>query len=94
MIISADGRSNNFTLFCAVVAYAGVKFSRRLVVASTGSKSNNTGDSPSAEVKAETDKDPTANNNLLEAKGNNTSRQKRRAGSSDWIASAVTRRFG
>ena len=85
--------SNNTTLLCAVIAYAGINFSRPLVVASTGSESDNTKGLPSAEVKAETDRDPTANN-LLESKDKNAPRQKRRAGSSDWIASAVTRRFG
>lgn len=65
-----------------------------MVFASTSSEPNKSKDVSPTGVDTEAERDVPAKNSLPELDEKNAPRKKRRAGSSDWIASAVTRRFG
>ena len=77
-----------------MIAFTGFRSVRPLVFASTSSESNKSKDVSPTEVDTETETDVPAKNSLPDVDEKSAPRKKRRAGSSDWIASAVTRRFG
>ncbi|DBB17772.1 hypothetical protein WJX82_010927 [Trebouxia sp. C0006] len=64
----------------------------RLVVSASTQRDSNV--DKTAATPAQSSKDSNTSINNLPEEGSNPRRQKRKAGSSDWIASAVTRRFG
>jgi hypothetical protein len=86
--ISAVRRSICLTS-CLITAVP--KPGRLVVSASTQQDSNK---DRAAATPAQSSKDFDTSTNNLPEEGSNPRRQKRKAGSSDWIASAVTRRFG
>ncbi|DBA87837.1 hypothetical protein WJX77_012294 [Trebouxia sp. C0004] len=64
----------------------------RLVVSASTQQDSNIDKAAATPAQSSKDIDTPVNN--LPEEGSNSRRQKRKAGSSDWIASAVTRRFG
>ena len=64
----------------------------RLVVSAGTQQDSNIDKAAATPAQSSKDSDTSINN--LPQEGSNPRRQKRKAGSSDWIASAVTRRFG
>ncbi|KAL3153078.1 hypothetical protein ABBQ38_012098 [Trebouxia sp. C0009 RCD-2024] len=72
---------------------AGLKPTRRVVVACASSKSSKES-AASAASDSNTESDNTSRNSLPGPEKRQAPSQKRRADSSDWVASAVTRRFG
>lgn len=85
---SAVRRSSRLTS-CLVPA---VSKPGRLVVSASTQRDSNV--DKAATTPAQSSKDSNTSINNLPEEGSNPRRQKRKAGSSDWIASAVTRRFG
>lgn len=64
----------------------------RLVVSASTQQDSSIDKAAAAPAQSRKDTDTPVNN--LPEEGSKSRRQKRQAGSSDWIASAVTRRFG
>lgn len=85
---SAVRRSCRFTS-CLVPA---VSKPGRLVVRASTQRDFNVDKAAATPAQSSKDSDTSISN--LPEEGSNPRRQKRKAGSSDWIASAVTRRFG